>query len=179
MPTAEVRSIFYAAFMQKLAAEGFSVNQITKVANPSYPTEEELERFRAFRKSDGRSKNMMIPQDIADIGRRKREMPYKIAVTKVNLPESDYTILEDGKMFLRYDHMLEVRFKKYLYEIKKGEFVKAKFPVSQISYLHPEGDAFEIFSDGNNANPGMLTNQGAFTTDKIEKLLPLDYTLGD
>ena len=64
-------------------------------------------------------------------------------------------------------------------QIKKGEFVKAKIPVVQTSYLHPEGEIFEISSDGNTSNPGMLTNQGEFANNKIENLLPLDYQLGD
>lgn len=36
-----------------------------------------------------------------------------------------------------------------------------------------------MYPDGNILNPEELTNQGEFTKDKIEKLLPLDYQLGD
>ena len=57
--------------------------------------------------------------------------------------------------------------------------MKATIPIIRTSFLHPEGDIFEIYRDGNTSNPGQLTNQGEFANDKIEKLLPLDYQLGD
>lgn len=75
--------------------------------------------------------------------------------------------------------MMQINFKKYFYELKKGQFVKATIPIIQTSFLHPENDTFEIYYNGNTSNPGMLTNQGEFTKNKIEFLLPLDYELGD
>jgi hypothetical protein len=171
---------FRSVYESKVAVEGFIVNQITKFPNSKYPTEEELQRLRDFAKTLKLKGTINVPDDILDIGTRKRnEPPYKIAVTKTQIPESDYTKKKDGKLFLDYEFMMQINFKRYFYELKKGQFVKAEIPIIQTSFLHPEGDVFEIYPDGNTSNPGMLTNQGEFAKDKIEKLLPLDYNLGD
>jgi hypothetical protein len=171
---------FRSVYENKVADEGFIVNQITKFPNSKYPTEEELQRLKDFAKTLKSKGTLNVPEDILDIGNRKRnELPYKIAITKTQIPESDYTKKTDGKLFLDYDYMMQINFKRYFYELKKGQFVKATIPIIQTSFLHPEGDTFEIYRDGNTSNPGMLTNQGEFAKDKIEKLLPLDYKLGD
>lgn len=171
---------FRSVFLNKVADEGYIVNQITKFPNPKYPTEEELQLLKDFAKTFKPSGNIKIPEDILEISSRKRnELPYKIGITKTQIPETDYTKKTDGKLFLDYDYMMQINFKKYFYELKKGQFVKATIPIIRTSFLHPEGDIFEIYRDGNTSNPGQLTNQGEFANDKIEKLLPLDYQLGD
>lgn len=171
---------FRSVYDNRVADQGFIVNQITKYPNSKYPTEEELQRLKDFAETLKSKSTINVPEDILDIGTRKRnEPPYKIAVTKTQIPESDYTKKADGKLFLDYDFMMQINFKRYFYELKKGQFVKATIPIIQTSFLHPEGDTFEIYPDGNTSNPGMLTNQGEFAKDKIEKLLPLDYKLGD
>lgn len=171
---------FRSVFANKVADEGFIVNQITKFPNSKYPTEEELQRLKDFAEMFKSKGTMNVPDDILDIGNRKRnEQPYKIAITKTQIPETDYTKKTDNKLYLDYDHMMQINFKKYFYELKKGQFVKATIPIIQTSFLHPENDTFEIYSNGNTSNPGMLTNQGEFTKNKIEFLLPLDYELGD
>jgi hypothetical protein len=171
---------FRSVYDNKVADEGFIVNQITKFPNSKYPTEEELQRLKDFAAMFKSKGTLTVPDDILDIGNRKRsELPYKIAITKTQIPEVDYTKKFDGKLFLDYDHMMQINFKRYFYELKKDQFVKGTIPIIQTSFLHPEGDTFEIYSDGNTSNPGQLTNQGEFAKDKIEKLLPLDYKLGD
>ena len=171
---------FRSVYDKRVADEGYIVNQITKFPNSKYPTEEELQRLKDFAKTLKAKSTLNVPEDILDIGTRKRnEPPYKIAVTKTQIPESDYTKKTDGKLFLDYDFMMQINFKRYFYELKKGQFVKSTIPIIQTSFLHPDGDTFEIYPDGNTSNPGMLTNQGEFAKDKIEKLLPLDYKLGD
>ncbi|WP_102979739.1 carboxypeptidase-like regulatory domain-containing protein [Chryseobacterium scophthalmum] len=171
---------FRSVFANKVADEGFIVNQITKFPNSKYPTEEELQRLKDFAQMFKSKGTLNVPEDILDIGNRKRsEQPYKIAITKTQIPETDYTKKTDNKLYLNYDHMMQINFKKYFYELKKGQFVKATIPIIQTSFLHPENDTFEIYPNGNTSNPGMLTNQGEFTKNKIEFLLPLDYQLGD
>jgi hypothetical protein len=171
---------FRSIYENKVADNGYIVNQITKYPNSKYPTEEELQRLKDFAKTFKLTGSLNVPKDILDIGTRKRnEPPFKIAVTKTQIPESDYTKKTDGKLFLDYDHMMQINFKKYFYELKRGQFVKTTIPIVQTSFLHPENDTYEIYPDGNTSNPGMLTNQGEFAKDKIDKLLPLDYQLGD
>jgi hypothetical protein len=171
---------FRSVYENKVADEGFIVNQITKFPNSKYPTEEELQRLKDFAAMFKSKGTLTVPEDILEIGNRKRsEQPYKIAITKTQIPESDYTKKTDGKLFLDYDHMMQINFKKNFYELKKDQFVKGTIPIIQTSFLHPEDETFEIYSDGNTSNPGQLTNQGEFAKDKIEKLLPLDYKLGD
>ncbi|MDY0930998.1 carboxypeptidase-like regulatory domain-containing protein [Chryseobacterium sp. CFBP8996] len=171
---------FRSVFANKVADEGFIVNQITKFPNSKYPTEEELQRLKDFAEMFKSKGTLNVPEDILDIGNRKRsEQPYKIAITKTQIPETDYTKKTDNKLYLDYNHMMQINFKKYFYELKKGQFVKATTPIVQTSFLHPENDTFEIYTNGNTSNPGMLTNQGEFTKNKIEFLLPLDYELGN
>jgi len=171
---------FRSVYNNRVSDEGFIVNQITKFPNSKYPTEQELQRLKDFAKTLKSKGTLNVPEDILDIGNRKRnEPPYKIAVTKTLIPQSDYTKKTDEKLFLDYDYMMQINFKKYFYELKKDQFVKGIIPIMQTSFLHPEGDTFEIYSDGNTSNPGQLTNQGEFAKDKIEKLLPLDYNPGD
>ncbi|WP_435523498.1 hypothetical protein [Chryseobacterium indoltheticum] len=75
--------------------------------------------------------------------------------------------------------MLQVNYSKYFYELKNKSIIKSKFPIKQTSYLHSEGNTFEIYKNGNTSDPSSLINQGEFTKNKIEFLLPLDYELGD
>jgi len=171
---------FRSVFANKVADEGFIVNQITKFPNSKYPTEEELQRLKDFTEMFKSKGTLNIPDDILDIGNRKRsEQPYKIGITKTQIPETDYTKKTDNKLFLDYDYMMQINFKRYFYELQKGQFVKTTIPIVETSFLHPENDTFEIYTNGNTSNPGMLTNQGEFTKNKIEFLLPLDYQLGD
>lgn len=171
---------FRSVFANKVADEGFIVNQITKFPNSKYPTEEELQRLKDFTEMFKSKGTLNIPEDILDIGNRKRsEQPYKIGITKTQIPEIDYTKKTDNKLFLDYDYMMQINFKRYFYELQKGQFVKTTIPIVETSFLHPENDTFEIYTNGNTSNPGMLTNQGEFTKNKIEFLLPLDYKLGD
>lgn len=171
---------FRSVYSVKVAGEGFIVNQITKFPNSKYPTEEELQLLNDFANSLKTKTISKVPPDLLDIANRKRtEVPYKIAVTKTQIPETDYTKKENGNLLLDYSYMMQINFKKYFYELKKGQFVKTTIPIVQTSFLHPEGEIFEISSDGNTSNPGMLTNQGEFAKNKIENLLPLDYELGD
>jgi len=171
---------FRSVFANKVADEGFIVNQITKFPNSKYPTEEELQRLKDFTEMFKSKGTLNIPDDILDIGNRKRsEQPYKIGITKTQIPETDYTKKTDNKLFLDYDYMMQINFKRYFYELQKGQFVKTTIPIVETSFLHPESDTFEIYTNGNTSNPGMLTNQGEFTKNKIEFLLPLDYQLGD
>lgn len=171
---------FRSVFANKVADEGFIVNQITKFPNSKYPTEEELQRLKDFTEMFKSKGTLNIPEDILDIGNRKRsEQPYKIGITKTQIPETDYTKKTDNKLFLDYDYMMQINFKRYFYELQKGQFVKTTIPIVETSFLHPENDTFEIYTNGNTSNPGMLTNQGEFTKNKIEFLLPLDYQLGD
>ncbi|MBD8084073.1 carboxypeptidase-like regulatory domain-containing protein [Chryseobacterium caseinilyticum] len=172
---------FRSVFAKKVESDGFIVNQITKFPNEKYPTPAELQKLNDYTTSlKSKQAILSIPSDISDIAGRKRTEPaYKIAITKMRIPETDYTKNTDGKLILDYDYMMQINFKKYFYEYKKGQFVKTKNPIVQTSYLHPDGETFEISSDGNTSNPGMLTNQGEFANNKIENLLPLDYELGD
>jgi len=171
---------FRSVFANKVADEGFIVNQITKFPNSKYPTEEELQRLKDFTEMFKSKGTLNIPEDILDIGNRKKsEQPYKIGITKTQIPETDYTKKTDNKLFLDYDYMMQINFKRYFYELQKGQFVKTTIPIVETSFLHPENDTFEIYTNGNTSNPGMLTNQGEFTKNKIEFLLPLDYQLGD
>lgn len=63
---------FRSVFANKVADEGFIVNQITKFPNSKYPTEEELQRLKDFAEMFKSKGTMNVPDDILDIGNRKR-----------------------------------------------------------------------------------------------------------
>ncbi|MFC7348730.1 carboxypeptidase-like regulatory domain-containing protein [Chryseobacterium zhengzhouense] len=162
--------------------EGFTVHQVTKFPNEKYPTEQELLKLKEYTKvlKSNPKTTIVIPDEIQDIMNRKNnESKYKVAVTRRNLTETDYTKKQDSKVILDFKDILEVRHDKYYYELKGKDFVKSKFPIKQATHIHSNDETFEIYSNGNNSNPTNLLFQGDFTKNKIEFLLPLDYQLGD
>jgi hypothetical protein len=75
--------------------------------------------------------------------------------------------------------MLQVNYIKYFYELKNKQFVKSTIPVALSSYLRSEGETFEVSKEGNITTPNQLINEGDFSKNRIENMLPLDYQLGD
>jgi hypothetical protein len=171
---------FRSIYQNKIAEEGFIINKIVKIPNPKYPTEEELNRVKDFMQMTKKSGTIKIPEDISDILKRKNnEKPYALALTKSKIPDADYTKRNGGQVLLSFEDMLQVNYKKYFYESKGKVFIKTTVPVYLSSYLHSEGETFEISKEGNITNPDLLINEGDFSKNKIENMLPLDYQLGD
>lgn len=171
---------FRSIFQNKIEEEGFIINKIVKIPNPKYPTEEELNMVKDFMQMTKKSGTIKIPEDISDILKRKNnEKPYALALTKSKLPDTDYTKRIGEQVLLRFEDMLQVNYKKYFYESKGKTFIRSTAPVSLSSYLHSEGETFEISKEGNITNPDLLINEGDFSKNKIENMLPLDYQLGD
>jgi len=167
-------------YQGKVKDEGFVVNQITKFPNSKYPTDEELEQLKDFTKTFKATKTITVPDNIQDIMNRKNNEPkYRVAVTKPNISETDYTKKIDDRVILDFKDIIEIKHDKYFYEFNKNEIVKSKLPIKQMSHVHSNDETFEIYSNGNNSNPTNLLYQGDFTKNKIEFLLPLDYQLGD
>lgn len=171
---------FRSIYNNTIPADKFVVNHVVKVPNPKYPTEEELktlENFRQMVKSSGMTK---IPENISDISQRKNsQTPYSLAIVKTLIPDSAYVERKDGKVLFSFKDMLQVNYQKYFYDMKGKELVKSLFPVQLSSFLHPEGETFEVSKEGNISNPDLLINEGDFSKNKIENMLPLDYKLGD
>ncbi|MCT2561446.1 carboxypeptidase-like regulatory domain-containing protein [Chryseobacterium herbae] len=164
----------------KISEEKFIVNHVVKVPNPQYPTEEQLQALEDFRTIAKNTEVVKVPENISEISQRKNsQRPYALAIVKTLLPDSAYVTRKEGKVLFSFKDMLQVNYKKYLYEIKGNEFVKSTLPKTLSSYLHPEGEIFEVTKEGNITNPDQLINEGDFTKNKIENLLPLDYQLGD
>lgn len=169
-----------SVYAGKVKEEGFKVNQITKFPNPKYPSDEELQKLKEYRSLIAKGKVTKLSDEMYEISSRKQNEPeYRVAVTKMMLPETEYTKWVDGKLMLDFKDILEVKRNKYYYELKNKEFVKSTMPVSQSSNIHSNDEIFEIYSNGNNSNPTMLMFQGDFVKNKIEYLVPLDYQLGD
>lgn len=169
-----------SVYAGKVKEEGFIVNEVTKFPNPKYPSEEELKRLKDFSSNFKPGKTVVIPEEIQDISQRKsNEPPYRIGITKTQIPETEYTKKAGEKLILNFKDMLQVNHTKYFYEFKNKKVVKSELPIKQTSYLHSEGNTFEIYDNGNTSDPAMLINQGDFSRNKIEFLLPLDYQLGD
>ncbi|MEI7487082.1 MAG: hypothetical protein WCJ72_06665, partial [Chryseobacterium sp.] len=156
------------------------VNKVVKFPNPKYPTEEELKTLKNFSEMMKNSRDMNIPEDISDILRRKNnEKPYALAITKTKIPDADYVKRSGEEVLFSFAAMLQVNYPKYFFERKGKDFVKSTTPIILSSFLHPEGETFEVSKDGNITTPDLLINEGDFSKNKIENMLPLDYQLGD
>ncbi|HBV17898.1 carboxypeptidase-like regulatory domain-containing protein [Chryseobacterium carnipullorum] len=171
---------FRSIYDNKISQDKFVVNHVVKVPNPKYPTGEELKLLEDFKQIVRSSAMVNIPDNIRDISQRKNsEKPYALAIVKTLIPDSDYVTREDGKVLFSFKDMLQVNYQKYFYELKGKEFIKGNMPVVLTSFLHPEGEVFEVSKEGNINNPDQLINEGDFSKNKIENMLPLDYQLGD
>lgn len=171
---------FRSIYDNKISQDKFVVNHVVKVSNPKYPTGEELKLLEDFKQIVRSSAMVNIPDNIRDISQRKNsEKPYALAIVKTLIPDSDYVTREDGKVLFSFKDMLQVNYQKYFYEHKGKEFIKGNMPVVLTSFLHPEGEVFEVSKEGNITNPDQLINEGDFSKNKIENMLPLDYQLGD
>lgn len=171
---------FRSVYKGNTKEQGYTVNALSKIPNNKYPTDDELERLKNFLKNVKNIQTISLPEDIQDISRRKNnEPPYNTVITKMNIPESDYTKKTDGVLLLDFKDILQVNYYKYRYMLKKDSYIKEGYPIKQTSYLHSNGDVSEIYNNGNTSDPAGLMNQGSFSTDKIDKLLPLDYEPGD
>lgn len=171
---------FRSVYKNNIYEEGFIVNKIVKIPNPKYPTENELNKLDDFREMFKNSREIKIPDDISDIMQRKnKEKPFALALTQSKIPTSDYTKRDENNVLFSYADMLQVNYVKYFYEFKNKQFIKSTIPVVLSSYLHPEGETFEVSKEGNITNPDLLINEGDFSKNRIENMLPLDYQLGD
>lgn len=170
---------FRSVYNNTVAADQFVVNHVIKVPNPKYPSEEELNTLKDYM-AMVKNTVMNFPDNIRDIAARKRnESEYSLAIVKTLIPDSDYVKRNNGEVLFSFKDILQVNYKKYDYELKGKEFIKSKIPVVKTSFLHPEGETFEVSKDGNITNPDLLITEGEFTKNKIENMLPLDYQLGD
>lgn len=169
-----------SVYQKNTTQEGFIVNHIVKIPNQNYPTEEELSRLDDYRKILKTNPTMKLPEDIMKISHRKNnEKPYLLALIKSKIGEEIYTKTLSGNVFIDFKDILQVNFKKYFYNIKKDKIVKSETSTNKSSYLYPEKDIFEVYPDGNCSNPTELLAKGYFSEQKIGKLLPLDYKMGD
>lgn len=172
---------FRSIYNNTISEDKFIVNHVVQIPNPKYPTEEELNILKNFMEVSRASKTLFkIPEEISDISHRKTsQKPYALAITKTMIPDSDYVKRDGKKVFFSFKDMLQVNYSKYYYELKGKQFIKSTIPVVISSYLHPEGETFEVSKDGNISNPDLLITEGEFSKNKIENMLPLDYQLGD
>ncbi|MBK1895463.1 carboxypeptidase-like regulatory domain-containing protein [Chryseobacterium paridis] len=171
---------FRCVFQKTVSEDGFIVNKVIEVPNPKYPTEDELSKLTNFREMVKNSRNIKIPEDISEIiSRKNSEKPYALAITKLKIPISDYSTRNENNVFFSFPDMLQVNYIKYFYELKNKQFVKNTIPVALSSYLRSEGETFEVSKEGNITPPEQLINQGDFSKNRIENMLPLDYQLGD
>lgn len=171
---------FRSIYNHTISEEKFIVNHVVKMPNPKYPTEEELKLLEDFKQIIRSSAMVKIPENISDISQRKNsQKPYALAIVKTLIPDSDYVTRKDGKVIFSFKDILQINYQKYFYEINGKEFIKSKYPVTLSSFLHPEGELFEVSKEGNITNPDQLINEGDFSKNKIENMLPLDYQLGD
>ncbi|KMQ58701.1 hypothetical protein ACM46_22035 [Chryseobacterium angstadtii] len=171
---------FRSIYENKITEEKFIVNHVVRIPNPKYPSEEELKILEDFRQITKSSGIIKIPENIRDISQRKTsQKPYSLAIVKTQIPDSAYVERTDKKVFLTFKDILQVNYQKYFYEMDGKNFIKSQFPVTLSSFLHPDGEAFEVSKEGNISNPDQLITEGDFSKNKIENMLPLDYKLGD
>ena len=173
-----LRSLYH----NELEKEGFIVNHAKRIKNPSYPTEVELQKLQDHFEIVKAQKISNVPwtDELEGIAQKKSKSPEGVmAMLKTKMKESDFTIRKDGRLFLDFEDLLMVNYQKYFYEIKKGEFVKAKTFSTQSSIVHPEALEFEVFPEGNTSEPDLLILEEHFSNQNVSKMLPLDYQFGN
>lgn len=173
-----LRSLYH----NELEKDGFVVNHAKRIANPKYPTDEELERLTDYFNLVKSQKiiNVSLPPDLEKIAQRKgKNSEFVMMILKTKMKETDFVKRRDDRLFLDFDDLLQVNFPKYYYEIKKGDFVKSTSFVMQSSIVHPEAAVFEIFREGISSDPDQLIVEDTFSRQNIAKMLPLDYTFGN
>lgn len=171
---------FRSVHSNTVSADQFIVNHVIRVPNPKYPTEKELETLKGFMDAAKLMGKFDLPADLLDISRRKNNQnPYALAIIKTMIPDSDYVKREGNSVLFSFKDILQVNYKKYNYELKGKEFIKSKNLVVLSSFLHPDGETFEVSRDGSISHTDLLLTEGDFTKNKIENMLPLDYQLGD
>lgn len=169
-------------YQNELEKEGFIVNQARRIKNPQYPSEAEIQELNDYFKLIKSQKvvNVSLPSDLEEIAKRKNQnSPFLLAILKTKLKESDFTKRENEKVFLKFDDLLQVNYKKHYYELKKGAILQSDGYSTQSSIMHPEVQEFEIFPEGFTSDPDQLTLEESFSQQNISKMLPLDYQLGD
>jgi hypothetical protein len=171
---------FRSIYDHKIVEAGFIVNQVVRIPNPQYPSEEELNTLKNYLEMVNKPDLNTIPENIREIARRKNaQSQYMLAIVKTKIPDLDYVKRSDGQVFLQFKDILQVNYPKYYYELKGKEFVKRANRNILSSFLHSDGESFEISKEGNITTPDQLINEGDFSKNKIENMLPLDYQLGD
>lgn len=171
---------FRSVYHNTVASEGFIVNQVIKVPNPKYPTGQELEQLKAFAEIASKNGTFNLPADILDISERKRtQQPFARAIVKTRIPDTDYVNRTGSEILFSFKDILQVNYPKYEYELKGRAFLKSKTAIIISSFLHPDGETFEVSKDGNISTPDLLITEGDFTKNKLENMLPLDYQPGD
>ncbi|WP_185249377.1 carboxypeptidase-like regulatory domain-containing protein [Chryseobacterium bernardetii] len=173
---------FRSIYSNTISENGFIVNQVVKVPNSNYPTEEELNTLTDFMALSRSSETINIPENIRDISRRKSsQKSHILAITKTLIPDSDYVKRANRQVILGFKNILQVNYIKVPYEdIRKNQFTKGKYNRNLSSFLYSEEEkSFEVSKEGNISTPDQLITQGDFSKNKIENMLPLDYQLGD
>lgn len=171
---------FRTIYDHKIAESGFTVNQVVRIPNPQYPSEEELNTLKNYLELVTQPDFNNFPENIKEIARKKNaQSQYMLAVVKTKIPDSDYVKRSNGQVFLQFKDILQVNYSKFYYELKGKEFIKRKNQNVLSSFLHSDGEPFEISKEGNITTPDQLINEGDFSKNKIENMLPLDYQLGD
>lgn len=169
-------------YNNNLEKDGYIVNHGRRIPNPEYPTDKEIEMLDAYFDFAKTQKviNVSLPANLEEIATRKRTKPqFLMAVLKSKMKETEFTTRKDGKLYLDFNDLLLVNYKKYFYEIKKGEFVRAEGFVTQSSIVHPEAAVFEIYPEGLTSEPDLLIVEDHFSRQNTAKMLPLDYTFGN
>lgn len=167
-------------YNEDVEKEGFLVNYIVRQKNPKYPTEEELNQLKEYISFVKTSGSVKFPPEMTAISERKaKESEYVMLLTKSKLQISDYVKPKDGNKFLTVEDLLQVNYKKFPYELKKGKIVQSEIPINQSSMIYINGESYQVYPDGNISNVENFLVDGSFSENKLEKMLPSDYVLGD
>lgn len=98
-----------------------------------------------------------------------------LAQIATKIPTSSFIEIASEHKFITFENILQVNYPKYYFELKNSKITKSTSAVPQISYIYMNGNSFEIFADGNSADPESMILQGNLSNNKMERFLPLDY----
>lgn len=98
-----------------------------------------------------------------------------LAVIETKIPTSSFMEKVGDKKIVAFKDILQVNYPKHYFAIVKSKIVKETSMVQQTSYIYVDGNSFEIYPDGNSADPEQMILQGSLSNNKMGNFLPLDY----
>jgi hypothetical protein len=184
------REHFFKSLLEnRVATEGFIINQFRRVLNPERPSDEEIRAARLFLRSKGTvnyAKKVTIPKTAIDsalvVVRKSRFSKYLDYLYKKNVPLSEIITKKSGKHHLVFKDYLSIVYtkeKEDIYYTGTAFSTKKRTRGPQTSAIVIVNKSPYIEASGQVINPLDIFYEGYWGYEKMAETLPLDYNPAD